>query len=817
VLQREGLLAGGIVTLAFGIALAACSASAAQHGSVIIKRDDYGIPNIYADDIYSLYYGYGYALAEDRLFQIESERLAAQGRAAEVFGPEYLEKDIAILTNYDPDDLVPQLARLKGEHRQVFDGMVAGINARIAEVLASPKELMPKEFLHYGFEPRPWTDLDIAMSWMGQYLLGFADYTSQISNQAFLSELTEKYGKETAQRIFASLRWKSDPTAPTTVQKIDQIEGRAVRGMQSATTSGRPQLRLLSTVAAAAHVKDSLLLWDGVGPDRTPHASNVWLVNGPKLADADAILYNGPQVGDYVPSRIWSASLHGAGLDVTGSTYPGLPYFHYGTNGDIAWGRTALAGSIIDIYQEQLHPEDPHRYRHKGQWLTMERRTRTILVKGGEPVRLDLYRTVHGPVILFDEKNHTAYSKKRSWTGHELETILAYYEEMKARSYEQWKAEIARKANNQNQYYADKYGNIAYKQAGRYPLRPPGHDVQLPSPGTGEMEWTGIQPFEYNAEVFNPRSGYIANWNNRPSPDILNTDTLLWSKLDRVDAIFEKLEAKPKLTTLEVWDVNRSVSYASEQYRYFAPLIRDAVRGLPADSRVKQVADALLSWNGQQVDAGHSGVYSSPGVAIYYEWLTVALEKLYGPVLPEKYLGGCESKIATFNCPYGQPLSAAVLYFTLTKGSTGSPVPQYDFLEGQDPGEFIRATLEQASEHLAARYGPDVKAWLAPVKPKIWHTDGPLGEPWTLPENKLVYEPDQKRGSMSLMFVFRNGKVTMCDAVPPGQSGFIAPDGRKDPHFEDQQRLYTGFDCKPRRITKEEVDAHTVSTRRLTF
>src|SRR5690606_37812864 len=103
--------------------------------------------------------------------------------------------------------------------------------------------------------------------------------------------------------------------------------------------------------------------------------------------------------------------------------------------------------------------------------------------------------------------------------------------------------------------------------------------------------------------------------------------------------------------------------------------IRDAVRGLPADSRVKQVADALLSWNGQQVDAGHSGVYSSPGVAIYYEWLTVALEKLYGPVLPEKYLGGCESKIATFNCPYGQPLSAAVLYSTLTKGSTGSPVP----------------------------------------------------------------------------------------------------------------------------------------------
>ena len=58
--------------------------AAASHGSVTIKRDDYGIPNIYANDTYSLFYGYGYSLAEDRLFQLESERRTIEGRAAEV-------------------------------------------------------------------------------------------------------------------------------------------------------------------------------------------------------------------------------------------------------------------------------------------------------------------------------------------------------------------------------------------------------------------------------------------------------------------------------------------------------------------------------------------------------------------------------------------------------------------------------------------------------------------------------------------------------------------------------------------------------------
>jgi penicillin amidase len=811
----------GIRAVVGAVLLASMTIAAAQsgppHGSVVIKRDNYGVPSIHADDTYSLFYGYGYALAEDRLFQLESTRRSSQGRAAEVFGASYLEKDRDVLTNYDPETLRPQLAALKGEHRLAIDGMVAGINARIRDVQADPEHLLPKQFKDFGFQPERWTDLDIPMSWVGQLLFRFSDYTSQISNTALLSELTAQHGEAEAKKIFATLRWRDDRSSPLTVQIEDQESGRAGKPGRAFKPAEMSSLKPLSPAAAMAEQRQSISLWGGTGPDRTPHSSNTWLVNRSRLVDADAVLVSGPQVGDHVPSMIWGASLHGAGIDATGMTYPGLPYLHFGTNGSIAWGRTALAGSIIDVYQEQLNPANPHEYRFKGKWAPMTKRTVTIKVRDGQPVTLDLYSTVHGPVISFDEQNRTAYAKRRSWAGRELESMFAYYDEMKAKSFSEWSAAIARKSNNQNQYYADRDGNIAYIQAGRYPIRPKDFEIQLPTPGTGEREWLGFQPTADNARVMNPKQGYIANWNNRPSIDVLNTDTLLWSKLNHVDAITNQLDAKPKLTVAEVWDVNRKASYASEQQPYFVPLLRAAVANEPADSRVRIVAETIAGWDGQEDDAARSGRYSSSGVAAYYEWMATALTRFYSRDVPKKYLSGCGGAGSALNCPWGQPLGAQVLYFALARGESGAPIPPYDFLHGQAPAEFIKASLAEADKALTARYGADPSSWLLETKPKTWSTLSPAEVPWSSPDEKIVSKPNQKRGSMNAMYVFKNGKVSMCDATPPGQSGFIAPDGKADPHYRDQQQLYTSFDCKPRAVTASEIDASTVTRRELKF
>ncbi len=792
-------------------------AQAQRHGSVVIKRDDYGIPNIYADDTYSLFYGWGYALAEDRLFQMEAVRRASQGKAAEAFGSEYLERDKQMLTNYDPNTLRPQLAKLTGEYKEVLDGMIAGINKRIDEVNADRARLMPKQFNDFGFEPQHWETLDIPMSWVGLLLFAFSDFTSQVSNQAFLTQLEARHGKEKAAKMFATLRWKYDPMAATTIDRVDVDEGRASRAMPNGNIPKRAALQPLSQLAAVEEQEQSIALWNGTGPDQTPHSSNTWLANRTKLIDADAVLVSGPQVGDRVPSMLWAASLHGAGLDVTGMTYPGLPYFHYGTNGYTAWGRTALAGSVLDTYQEQLNPANPRQYRFNGKWRDMEKKEFLIRVKGqAQPVKHEVFATVHGNVIMFDEKNNTAYTKKRAWAGYEIQTMFAYLEENKSKNFKEWSTAISKKANNQSQYYADREGNIALIQAGRYPIRPDGYDIQLPTPGTGEKEWKGTQPFEYNARVLNPKKGFIDNWNNRPHPDMENTDTLLWSRLNRVDAITAQFEAKPKLTVQEVWDINRAASYNAEMHRYFVPLLRDAVKDLPAADRARMLAEAIINWNGQEDDPTQSGFYSSPGYTAFYGWMGTALTALFSQDIPASYMGGC-GRGQNLNCPYGQPLGGSVLYFHLTQGKTGSPVPEYDFMHGKAPKDFMLETLAAADKELSAKQGPDIAKWMAPTNDKTWTHQSAMQVPWAGADERIVQHPDQKRGSMNAMYVFKNGKVTMCDSVPPGQSGFIAPDGKKDPHYADQQLLYTAFACKPRRITAEDVEKYKTSEKKLTF
>lgn len=44
---------------------------ALAQSQVEIIRDDWGVPHVYADDVYGLFAGFGYAVAEDRLFQME--------------------------------------------------------------------------------------------------------------------------------------------------------------------------------------------------------------------------------------------------------------------------------------------------------------------------------------------------------------------------------------------------------------------------------------------------------------------------------------------------------------------------------------------------------------------------------------------------------------------------------------------------------------------------------------------------------------------------------------------------------------------------
>lgn len=76
-------------------------ALAEQSSSEIkIVRDEYGMPHIYANDTWHLFYGYGYVVAQDRLFQMEMARRSTQGTVAEVLGKDFVKFDKDIRRNY---------------------------------------------------------------------------------------------------------------------------------------------------------------------------------------------------------------------------------------------------------------------------------------------------------------------------------------------------------------------------------------------------------------------------------------------------------------------------------------------------------------------------------------------------------------------------------------------------------------------------------------------------------------------------------------------------------------------------------------------
>ena len=93
------------VVAATGVASAAVAVTAAPGsvaavlsvpgaGAVRIVRDEYGVPHIFASTARALFYGEGYAVAQDRLWQAEQLRLTGTGTvAAGVFAEVQVTRD----------------------------------------------------------------------------------------------------------------------------------------------------------------------------------------------------------------------------------------------------------------------------------------------------------------------------------------------------------------------------------------------------------------------------------------------------------------------------------------------------------------------------------------------------------------------------------------------------------------------------------------------------------------------------------------------------------------------------------------------------
>lgn len=826
-------------------AAGARAASGTSAHQIVIRRDEYGVPQIYADSVYKLFYGYGYAVAQDRLFQMEMAKRSTQGTVAEVLGEKFVKFDQATRGNYWPASIEKQIAALPPRERDILDGYAAGMNAWIAQVRERKDTLMPKQFNDFSFQPSNWSAFDVAMVFVGTMANRFSDATSEVDNLAMLTALKDKYGDARGIELFNQLKWLINPDARTTIS-ADERTYQVKVGAQTDSNAlaytlprydGPPPMAdrpargadgMLLAIDPAANRDTVLAQYAQSGANGLagyPTTSNMWIVGRQRTRGAKAIMLNGPQFGWFAPAYTYGVGLHGAGFDIVGNTPFAYPCMLFGHNGHISWGSTAGFGDDVDMFAERVDPARQDFYWHNGQWRQMQKRTEIIHVKDGSPVVLDVYRTVHGNVMQRDDKTHTAYAKARAWDGLEVQSLLAWTHQAQAHDWKNWTAQAARQALTINWYYADRDGNIGYAHTGTYPERRAGHDPRLPVPGTGEWDWRGLLPFSTNPQIYNPKSGYIANWNNSPEKGYPASDlfAFLWGQADRVDEISRRIDAHATLDTGDVWQILKETSRADLNVRPFLPFITRATAALPGDDPRRKLADTLAHWNGINDDPKDTGKYAQPGSAIMNAWLTSMLGRTVVKAVPAPFdkwytASGYET---TQDGPTGSlNLSAGskILYEALL--GSHSAVPQrVDLFEGTQPDDVIRAALDDAWKSLSQRYGDDIAQWKPAAVPLTFRANNFFGVPQA-DASEAVHVPEyQNRGTENDLIVFgadgAHNKVLAWDVVAPGESGFVAPDGTRSPHYDDQLKLYTDYGRKALWLDPADVDAHTQHVERL--
>ena len=133
---------------------------AGARAPIDILEDRLGIPHIRAQSKHDAFFGQGYVIARDRLFQIDLAQRRELGRMAEAFGPKFVAADRAARLFQYRGDIDAELASLPPEVLDCARGFVAGVNARIAELEADPSQL-PPEYGILGIMPLHWDVRDL--------------------------------------------------------------------------------------------------------------------------------------------------------------------------------------------------------------------------------------------------------------------------------------------------------------------------------------------------------------------------------------------------------------------------------------------------------------------------------------------------------------------------------------------------------------------------------------------------------------------------------------------------------------------------------
>ena len=559
---------------------------------VTIRRDERGIPYVEAQNDEDLYFGQGYATAQDRLWQMDLFRRTARGELAEIFGISLstvpLDQDKLHRTYGFAQEAEAEAAAASPRTRMMLEAYARGVNAYAASL--DPKSMPPEfQILQYSF--RPWTPADTC-----------------VVVKIFAEALSDTWRLDIMRQALSVLPAEKRTELLPEISPIDVlVVGKDTPQSKSKTAHVKHEpvsTEALARLAYNQQIASAALDRIGFGTDALA-ASNNWVVSGSHTVTGKPLLANDPHLRPTAPSIWHLVHLSAPGVRVAGVATAGLPGVIIGHNDRIAWGFTNVGPDVQDLYVEKFNPDNPKQYQTPSGWQDAVIRHEQIKVRKAfgssefDTVTHDVTVTRHGPIIF--EGDGKRYALRWTALDPAKNNPESTFVINRARNWKEFNTALESfTAPTQNIVYADVDGHIGYHAAGVVPIRKSG-DGSVPYDGSTDAgEWTSYIPVSKLPTLYDPPSGIIVTANQR----IVGTDypyflSHQWAQPYRARRILDLLTEKPKLSSDDfrriLGDVYSiaGVSFTKEAVKLLRPKLT------PADEKLKAHLDAFEKWDGR--------------------------------------------------------------------------------------------------------------------------------------------------------------------------------------------------------------------------
>lgn len=588
---------------------------------VEIIRDTANVPHILAGNDPDVFFGLGYAHAQDRLWQMTMMRRTAQGRLSEVFGARTVSID-KLLRRLDLYGLAHRSVEEQDDYtKAALRAYSAGVNARLDEINEAALGRGAPEMFLFNAPVSPWQPGDsiAVIKLMSLQLSGhLQDEVLRARTSLMLNN------PERLVDILPDVPGPGIAALPEYAALFPNVP-RYARGTPMPVTPLSP-----------------------VSKRGLAGASNAWTAAPSRSASGGTLLANDPHLGFTAPGVWYLARLELSKGGVIGATIPGIPAVMTGRSDRLGWGLTSSYLDDQDIHIERLNPDNSEEYLTPDGFKRFRTRPSIIEIKDEAPITLTLRWTENGPVLPgsrydLDTITPPGHVASLSWTALSARdtSMTASMALMNADNVEQ-AIDVAELfiAPSQNLSLVDKTA-IGMKLIGAMPKRDLRNQSRgrIPTPGwLAENMWQGRLPYADNPEFVAPVGGILGNTNNkiidRPFPEHVSYE---WGDTQRIHR-WERLMQSREVHTRDSF-IEAQLDTVSFTARSLLPLIgadlwftgASAPEGTP--DRQRQIALSLLAeWNGEMNE-------HLPEPLIYAAWLRALQARLIsdelGPLAAE--------------------------------------------------------------------------------------------------------------------------------------------------------------------------------------